>query len=183
MLIRHADPASDAAGCAAVYAPFVNDTAITFEYDAPDGSEFAGRIARLSATHAFLVAEDEGTVVGFAYGSPHRDRTAYSWSTEVSVYVAASHHRRGVGRALYGTLFDLLERQGFRIVLAGIALPNDASVSIHESFGFELVGVYRGIGLKHGAWWDVGWYQLRLGPADTLPDAAPGMPVLLSDER
>ena len=184
MLIRHADPAGDSAACAAIYAPFVTDAVTSFEYQPPDSSDFAGRIARLSASHAFLVAEDEddGAVAGFAYGSPHKERTAYSWAAEVSVYIAATHHRRGVGRALYGVLFDLLERQGFRIVLAGITLPNDASVGIHEAFGFRPLGVYRKIGFKFGAWHDVGWWQRPLGAGDAPAGDPPGPPVLLSDD-
>jgi len=182
MVVRHADPAADAAGCAAVYAPFVEGSAISFEYSAPDAVEMGRRIAKLSATHAWLVAEDGGSVVGFAYGSPHRERAAYRWAAEVSVYVAASHHRRGVGRALYGALFELLSRQGFRTLCAGIALPNPASVAVHEALGFELVGVYRRIGYKDGLWLDVGWWQLQLGPASSAPSgdpAPPGPPVRL----
>jgi L-amino acid N-acyltransferase YncA len=170
MQIRHADPATDGAACAAVYAPFVADSVISFEYEAPSEEELSRRIARLSETHAFLVAEDDGSVVGFAYGSAHRERAAYRWATEVSVYVAASHHRRGLGRALYRALFERLAARGFRIALAGIALPNEASVALHEALGFELLGVYRGIGWKFDAWWDVGWWQLQLDgdgpPAD-----------------
>jgi L-amino acid N-acyltransferase YncA len=163
MLIRHADPDTDAAACAAVYRPFVEGSPVSFEYSAPSDIEFAARIAKLSSTHAFLVAEDDGQVVGFAYGSPARERAAYRW---------------GAGRALYGTLFGLLSRQGFTTLLAGIALPNDASVGMHEALGFELVGVYRRIGWKDAAWHDVGWWQLQLTDGAPVTDP-PGPPVRL----
>jgi L-amino acid N-acyltransferase YncA len=170
MRIRPADAATDGGACAAVYAPFVNDSTISFEYEAPTASTMAQRIAKLSASHAWLVAEHDGAVVAFAYGAPHRERAAYAWVTEVSVYVSASHSRRGAGRSLYVALFERLAERGFRIALAGIALPNEASVALHESLGFESVGVYRGIGWKSGSWCDVGWWQLPLGGDDPPAD-------------
>jgi L-amino acid N-acyltransferase YncA len=168
--IRHA-VTGDGAACAAIYAPFVDGSAVSFEYEAPTADELARRIERYSETHAWLVAEDGGRVIGFAYGTPHRERAAYQWATEVSIYIDSGHHRRGAGRALYGELFSLLARRGYKLALAGIALPNEASVSLHESFGFEPIGVYRGIGFKDGAWRDVGWWQLQLGPQDAQPPA------------
>lgn len=182
MLIRHADAARDGAACAAIYAPFVQDSAVSFEAEPPSAEELAGRIARLSETHAWLIAEDDGVIVGFAYGCPHRERAAYRWATEVSVYVDAGRHGRGIGRALYGALFALLGRQGYRIACAGIALPNEASLALHRSIGFEPIGVYRAIGWKAGAWWDVSWWQLRLGPQDSSEEPQdPGPPVRLED--
>ncbi|MFL5817815.1 MAG: GNAT family N-acetyltransferase [Conexibacter sp.] len=171
MTIRPVDAARDAAACAAIYAPFVRASAVSFEEAAPDADAFAARIARLAATHPWLVAEVDGRVVGFAYGSPHRDRAAYRWAAEVSVYIDPAHHGRGLGRALYEALFARLRAQRTQIACAGITLPNDASVGLHEALGFELVGVYRGIGWKAGAWRDVGWWQLRLLPP--LDDGAP----------
>lgn len=162
MLIRQANSEIDAEAIAAIYAPFVNDTVISFEDVAPTAAEMAARIERLTRTHAWLVAEDGGEILGYAYGCPHRERAAYRWATEVSVYVDPRHQRRGAGRALYEALFGLLAEQGYRIALAGIALPNDASVALHEACGFEPVGVYRRIGFKLGAWWDVGWWQCDL---------------------
>jgi phosphinothricin acetyltransferase len=176
-LIRSAIPALDAAPCAAVYEGFVRDTAISFEESAPTADELAARIERISRTHPWLVAEDGGRVIGFAYGSPHRDRAAYRWAADVSVYIEPASHGRGVGRALYSALFDLLRGQRLLIACAGISLPNDASVALHESFGFVPVGVYRGIGYKAGAWTDVGWWQLELArpAADPPPEPlAPG---------
>lgn len=177
MLIRHADPARDSAGCADVYGPYVRDTVISLEEQPPDSQELARRIELFSATHAWLVAEHDGEIAGFTYASPHRARASYRWATDVSVYVGAQHHRKGVGSALYRALFGLLTRQGFRIACAGITLPNQGSVAIHEQFGFQLVGVYQRIGWKFGEWRDVGWWQLELAPAAPDPPADPGPPA------
>jgi len=168
-VIRPADPDRDAAACAAIYAPYVEGDPTSFEEHAPEADAMAARIARCAATHAWLVCERDGAVVGFAYAGPHRERAAYRWATDVSVYLDGAHRGRGVGRALYEDLFERLRAQRFRIACAGITLPNDASVGLHEALGFELVGVYRGIGWKAGAWRDVGWWQLRLLPDE--PDA------------
>jgi phosphinothricin acetyltransferase len=178
MLIRHADPALDASACAVVYEPFVTGSAISFEDAPPDTAELGNRIERITRTHPWLVAELDGEVVGFAYGSLHRERAAYRWAADVSVYVAAKAQRRGIGRELYRTLFELLERQGFRTLCAGITLPNDASVGLHEALGFRRIGVYRRIGFKQGCWRDVGWWQLELLPPDA-PGSEPGAPLRL----
>jgi L-amino acid N-acyltransferase YncA len=177
LLIRPAEPARDAAPCAEIYAPYILASATSFEEDAPDEEEMADRIARISTTYPWLVAERGGEVLGYAYACRHRERPAYRWSTDVSVYVAEGQWRQGVGRGLYEALFEHLRRQGFRTACAGITLPNAASVALHEDLGFALVGVYRRIGWKAGAWRDVGWWQLELSaevhepPAETL---APG---------
>src|SRR5579875_2355725 len=113
MLIRHAAP-EDARGCLEVYAPFANGTAVSFEHQAPSLDEYAQRITRVSRTHAFLVAEEGSAIAGFAYAGVHRERQAYRWSCEVSVYLGPDYLRRGLGRALYETLFPLLEQQGYR---------------------------------------------------------------------
>jgi L-amino acid N-acyltransferase YncA len=171
MLIRHADAARDAAACAAIYAPFVNGSAVSFEEVAPSPAEMAERITAYSERYQWLIADGGGEVAGFAYAAPHRARAAYRWTAEVSVYIAAGYRRQGVGRVLYGALLPLLQRQGLALVIAGVTLPNDASVAFHEAFGFVPVGVFRGIGFKTGAWRDVGFWQLRL--AELGPDAPP----------
>jgi phosphinothricin acetyltransferase len=176
-VIRPVDPVRDAAACAAIYAPFVRESVVSFEEVAPDADAFAARIARTAATHPWLVAENDGRVVGFAYGSPHRERAAYRWACDVSVYIDARHHGRGIGRALYEQLFDRLRAQRIHVACAGITLPNEASVGLHESLGFEPVGIYRSIGWKAGAWHDVGWWRLQLLPA--LDDGAPPPEPLL----
>jgi L-amino acid N-acyltransferase YncA len=171
--IRDADPARDAAACAAIYAPHVEGSAVSFEERAPDAAELAARIRRYGASHAWLVAEREGRVVGYAYATAFNERPAYRWSAGVSVYVAAEAQGDGVGRALYEALFARLRERGFRTACAGITLPNAASVGLHESLGFEQVGVNREIGWKEGAWRDVGWYQLELTPAGEGPPPEP----------
>ncbi|HST70076.1 MAG TPA: GNAT family N-acetyltransferase [Solirubrobacterales bacterium] len=171
--IRDADPAQDAAACAAIYAPLVEGSAVSFEERAPDATEMAARIERYSAGHAWLVAERQGEVVGYAYATAFNERPAYRWSAGVSVYVAADARGQGVGRALYGALFDRLRERGFRMACAGITLPNAASEALHEGLGFEAVGVNREIGWKDGSWRDVGWYQLELAPAGDGPPPEP----------
>ena len=165
-MLRHADPDRDAAACAAIYAPYVEGRGTSFEESPPTPAELSARIERISASHAWLVAEIGGEVAGFAYASPHRERRAYRWTAETSVYVGGSHQRTGVGRSLYSGLLDLLVRQRVHVACAGITLPNDASVALHEALGFELVGTYREIGFKAGAWRDVSWWQRILGRAD-----------------
>jgi L-amino acid N-acyltransferase YncA len=171
--IRDADPARHAAACAAIYAPHVEGSPVSFEERAPDAAEMAARIERYGAGHAWLVAEREGEVVGYAYATAFNERPAYRWSISVSVYVAEAARGQGVGRALYQALFDRLRERGFRMACAGITLPNEASERLHESLGFELVGVNREIGWKQGAWRDVGWYQLELAPAPDDPPPEP----------
>jgi phosphinothricin acetyltransferase len=174
VLIRHADPAGDAGACAALYAPYVTDGVASLEVRPPSREELAGRIERLSARHPWLVAEIDGEVVGYAYASEHRARVSYRWAVDTTVYISSEHRRRGVGRALYGALLPLLVSQGLYVACAGITLPNHASVSLHESFGFRPVGVYRGIGFKHGSWQDTGWYEVIL--REQTPGVAPAEP-------
>jgi L-amino acid N-acyltransferase YncA len=160
----------DSEACAAIYAPYVTDTAITFESDPPLPAEMAERIAAAVRTHAWVVLEDEGRVVGYAYGGPFKSRAAYRWSCEVSVYLEYGRRRTGGGRALYDALFARLAERGFRTAVAGMTLPNDASVGLHRAMGFEPVGTYRRIGWKHGIWHDVAWAQ-RMIDTDEGPSA------------
>jgi len=178
MEIRDAISEHDAAACAAIYAPYVRDTVISLEERVPTAEEFAERIATTTQTHPWLVAAEDGEVVGYAYATRHRERASYRWATDVTVYVAEGRHRRGVGRALYEALFARLVGQGFRMACAGVTLPNQASVGLHEALGFQAVGVYRRIGFKFGAWRDVGWWQLELDgrQADGGAPPEPGLP-------
>ena len=163
---------SDASDIAAIYAPIVRDTVISFEADPPSSEDMAARISAIIQTHPWLVAEDQGRVTAYAYGSPHRGRTAYQWSSDVSVYVGEHARRTGTGRALYAQLFEILKQQGMATLYAGVTLPNEASVGFHENLGFEPVGIYRNVGFKSGAWRDVGWWSLALqslGNAPTPP--------------
>lgn len=173
--IRFAE-ASDAAALAAIYAPSVEGSAISFEVAAPTAAEMAGRIASTMTTHPWLVmcGEDQAPL-GYVYACPHRARAAYQWSVDVAVYIAAGAQRQGIAQRLYRALFKLLAAQGFVQAYAGIALPNAASVALHERLGFTPVGIYRDVGFKLGQWRSVGWWQLRLQP---LPQS-PGPPLAL----
>jgi phosphinothricin acetyltransferase len=162
----------DAAAILAIYAPVVQQSAITFEFEAPDVEGMRRRVLDTLAVRPWLVCEREGAVVGYAYAASHRERAAYQWCVETSVYIAPSARRQGVGRQLYAALLPVLERQGFAHAYAGITLPNPASVGLHEALGFVPVGVYRRIGAKFGAWHDVGWWDLQLRrelPAAPVP--------------
>jgi L-amino acid N-acyltransferase YncA len=153
----------DAVACAAIYAPYVSDTAISFELEPPGADHMAQRIAAALERHAWLVLEEDGRVCGYAYGGPFASRPAYRWSCEVSVYVARGATRRGVGRRLYTALLDRLAERGYRTAVAGMTLPNEASARLHRAMGFQPVGIYREIGYKLGAWHDVAWMQRPLG--------------------
>jgi phosphinothricin acetyltransferase len=181
VIIRHADPARDATACAAIYAPYVSEGVASFEERPPDADELTQRIERVTERYPWLVAEEGRTAAGYAYASQHRERAAYRWAADVAVYVSTAHHRRGIGRALYRALLSLLVRQGVQVACAGITLPNDASVALHEACGFEPVGVYRRIGWKAGSWWDVGWWELELLPATEGPPPEPGPPAMLPE--
>ena len=159
----------DAEACAAIYAPYVTDTAVTFESVPPLPAEMAKRIATAGRTHAWVVLEDQGRVVGYAYGSPFKSRAAYRWACEVSVYLERDRRRTGGGRALYEALFARLVDRGFRTAVAGMTLPNDASVGLHLAMGFELVGTYRRIGWKHNTWHDVAWVQRTFATGQDPP--------------
>lgn len=167
----------DAEGILAIYAPIVRDTSISFELEVPTIEEMRGRIEATLRRYPWLVYEAGGMICGYAYAGRHRERAAYQWSADVSVYVAADARRQGVARRLYTPLLGILEDLGCYSALAGIALPNPASVGLHEAMGFQPIGVYRNIGYKLGAWHDVGWWQRKLRdyagqpePPRTLPD-------------
>jgi phosphinothricin acetyltransferase len=152
----------DAEQIAAIYAPFVRDTPVSFETDPPNADEMRKRIHEILERLPWLVCERDGQIWGYVYASPHRSRAAYQWSVDVAVYIHDRHRRSGVGRALYTALFSILRLQGVFNAYAGITLPNEASVGLHEAVGFVPVGVYREVGYKLGAWHDVGWWQLPL---------------------
>ena len=170
--IRDATEA-DAEACALLYAPYVRDTAISFELVPPSTAEMAQRIAAALRSHAWLVLEEQGHVIGYAYGGPFKARSAYRWSCEVSVYLEQGRRGRGHGRLLYEALFVRLAARGYRTAVAGMTLPNDASEALHRALGFEPVGTYRRIGYKLGRWRDVGWAQRPLIEAEDEDDDGP----------
>ncbi len=165
----------DASGCLAIYAPVVAGTVTSFEVEVPTVEEMRRRIRETLPRYPWLVFEEPEGLRGYAYAGAHRQRPAYQWSVDVSVYVSATTRREGVGRRLYTSLLALLRLQGFANAFAGVALPNDASVGLHEAMGFQPIGVYRKVGFKLGRWIDVGWWQLQL---QELADDLPGEPAL-----
>jgi L-amino acid N-acyltransferase YncA len=168
-VIREANR-TDGAAISDIYGPVVANTAISFEIEVPTVEEMADRIERTTHDYPWLVLEIDRQVAGYAYASQHRARRAYQWSVDVSVYVHEAYRRRGIGKALYTSLFGALELLGYVNLFAGIALPNPGSVGLHESMGFEPVGVYRSVGYKLGAWRDVGWWQRGLCPPADQPE-------------
>jgi phosphinothricin acetyltransferase len=154
----------------AIYAPVVRETAISFELEPPTVEEMRQRIGKTLERFPWLVCERNSGILGYVYAGEHRSRPAYQWSVDVSVYVHEHARRSGVGQALYRSLFALLTLQRVYHAYAGITLPNPASVGLHESLGFEPVGVYRAVGYKLGAWHDVGWWQLALQARATPPE-------------
>jgi L-amino acid N-acyltransferase YncA len=153
---------SDAGAVRSIYSPFITDNATSFETEVPSITVIEDRIRSIYEQYPWLVYEEDGAVLGYAYGASHRARKAYQWSVEVSVYLHETVRRRGIGRILYMTLFDLLRRQGYANAYAGITLPNQASVGLHQAMGFTDVGVFRAVGHKFNNWHDVIWLQLRL---------------------
>ncbi len=174
MRVRLADAARDAARVAEIYRPAVEGNFISFEEAAPTGNEMADRMRRVLARLPWLVAEDEsGVVVGYAYASPHRERAAYRWSVDISVYIDPAWQRRGIGRLLYDDLLEWLRGHGFVNVYAGVSLPNPGSVALHEAIGMRRIGVYERVGYKLGEWRDVAWFGMRLSEPTTDPPAEP----------
>jgi phosphinothricin acetyltransferase len=178
-------PATGADGreLAAIYAPVVEGTHVSFETEPPTAEGMTRRVRETADRLPWLVCEQEGGVAGYAYASPHSDRPSYRWSVDVSVYVDERHRRKGVARGLYESLLAVLRLQGFRNAYAVIALPNEASVRLHEAFGFECVGVYRRVGYKLGEWRDVGHWELSLGYYDDSPSPPTPLGELRGSKR
>lgn len=171
--------AGDAGPVAAIYAPNVTGSIISFESEPPDAEEMRRRIEGTLERYPWLVCERGGRVLGYAYAGAHGSRAAYRWSVDVSVYVDGEAHRTGVGRALYTSLFAALRVQGFYNAYAGATLPNPASVGLHEAMGFRPVGVYQKVGYKKGAWHDVGWWHLALRERVGDPTPPTDLPLVL----
>lgn len=155
--------AADAAAVLEIYAPIVAGTCISFELAPPSIDEMRERITNTLPLLPWLVSVDaQGQINGYVYAGRHRERPAYQWAVDVTAYVREGARGHGVGKRLYAALFSELVRMGYFQAFAGIALPNPASVALHESMGFKPLGVYRKVGFKHDAWHDVGWWQLEL---------------------
>ncbi|PXA87297.1 GNAT family N-acetyltransferase [Nostoc sp. 3335mG] len=159
----------DAEAIAAIYRPYVNDTVITFELDPPDAAEMRARIERITPTHPWLVAEVDGAVLGYAYGSIYRTRAAYRWVAETGIYVSESARGQRIGTPLYQALLDELERRGFVAAMGVMTGGNPASTALHERLGFVDTGTQPGIGYKHGSWHDVVFWQKDLASRKAEP--------------
>ena len=161
MDIRFAKP-SDAATLLAIYTPYVENTAITFEYEVPTIEDFATRIAKTLEKYPYLVAEEDGLILGYAYSSTYYARAAYDWAVELSVYVSQDARGYGVGSKLYDTLEDLLDQMGYVHFLACISLPNEASLALHRKRAYQQVAHFPKIGYKFNRWHDIVWLQKSL---------------------
>ena len=177
--IRLAVPNQDAVQIAEIYGPFCVGTPVTFELDAPNPGEMRGRIEQILTKLPWLVCEMGDQLLGYAYGAAHRQKAAYQWSVEVSIYVGDRYRRQGVGQALYTSLLSILANQGFCNAYAGITLPNQPSVALHQSFGFQPIGTYSKVGFKLGKWHDVGWWELMLRPRPNEPDSPIDLPLVI----
>jgi phosphinothricin acetyltransferase len=161
---------ADAAVIAAIYNHYVSHSTITFEEVAVDAEEMARRISEVhSKSFPWYVAIEQRVPVGYAYATPWRSRSAYRYAVEVTAYVADGHTGKGIGARLYTELLDKLQNDGFHTAIAGIALPNPASVAMHERLGFEKVAHFKQVGFKRNDWLDVGYWQRLLGPSDQRP--------------
>ena len=162
---------NDATGILDIYRPFIESSWTSFEETVPSIDDMAARIFNIVSRDPWIVADDHGIIAGYAYANPHRWRDAYRWTREVSVYLHPDYKGRGLGKQLYKVLFSLLKAQNVCRLLAGVALPNEASEGFHQRMGFELVGTYEKTGFKMGQWWDIRWFQLEIN--DTLHPEEP----------
>lgn len=165
-----------------IYKPFVINTIISFEYEAPSVAEFSQRIKANITDYPWLVCLLGNRIIGYAYGGLHRYRIAYQWSCESSVYLLPEFHHKGIASILYETLFSLLRLQGYINVYAGISLPNEKSVGFHQSFGFKKIGTYKKTGYKFGAWHDVAWFYFHLQKHIDNPPEPKAIPSILNSE-
>lgn len=157
---------ADSADILTIYAPFITEGYATFETEVPSLAAFEARILQISETYPWVVWEEAGKVVGYAYASKFHDRAGYTWTANTSVYVHPDFRERGIARKLYEKLFELMKAQGFYNACAGIALPNDASEKLHLSLGFKRVALYEKAGFKLDRWVTVAWHQMALREFD-----------------
>jgi L-amino acid N-acyltransferase YncA len=166
--VRIANPA-DAAALVNIYAPYIQNTAFTFETEIPSAEQFSTRITNCLAKFPWVVCTINHKMAGYVYASVHRDREAYQWTCECSVYLDPAFTGKGLGKELYALLFEILKQQGLRNIYAGITLPNEASVRLHEGCGFTRFAVYENVGYKLGSWHKVGWWRLAINGYDREP--------------
>jgi phosphinothricin acetyltransferase len=169
---------SDADPVLKIYSPYIQNTSFTFETEVPTPDAFRERIDAYLQNFPWLVCEIDGAVAGYAYGGKHRERTAYQWCVESSVYVHDDFQKRNVATALYTALIGILKLQGFRNLYAVINLPNERSVAFHEKMGFTYFASYKNVGYKLGKWKTVGWWELPLNEYIMEPPAPIKFPEL-----
>jgi len=170
---------ADAAGMLAVYKPYVETSSATFEYEVPSLQEYTGRVEAVLPGYPWLVCEAEGIIIGYAYGHKHRDRTAYQWSPESTIYIAQSHHGKGIGKILYEAMFSILKLQGFVNIYAGVLSTNAGSNKLHRSMGFSEIGLFKNIGYKLGEWHSNIWYELAIGSHTPEPATPKKMSAIM----
>jgi len=169
---------SDGPALAEIYRPYVLKTSVTFEYEPPDGGEMSRRISQFYPKFPYLVYEENGVILGYAYAHPQHERAAYQWSAELSVYVEWGHRGQGIGKALYLPLISLLERQGYYSLYSCITQPNPVSMAMHRKMGFETAGIFDNAGYKMGEWHGVGWLIKYLRP---FTGETPAPPLMVTD--
>lgn len=157
-IIRLATP-YDSEEILSIYAPYIRDTAISFEIEVPSVSDFACRIESIVNQYPYLVYQINDEIVGYAYASKHRERAAYCYDVDVSVYIRPTYHGSGVAHKLYECLFKILQEQGYVNVYAAYSVPNEKSMQFHHKFGFTSIGTFHNAGYKFGKWHDVVWME------------------------
>ena len=173
----------DAAALLEIYAVYIKNTAVTFEIEVPTVTAFAERVEKITETFPWLVCEVEGKIAGYAYASKHGERAAYRWSADLSVYVDEKYHRCGIATALYTALLELLRRQGYYTVYAGVSTPNPKSEAFHTAFGFRNLGEFKNVGYKLGAWRGVTWFELPLAEYVAEPEEPVTIDTLMRKEQ
>lgn len=171
----------DVVSILAIYAPYVTDSAITFEYDVPSEEEFRQRIRTISAEYPYFVCESDGQIIGYAYAHRHMERAAYQWNAEISIYIRQGFTGKGFGKTLCQTLIDLLRLQGIRNVFSCVTIPNERSAHLHHSMEFSTEGIFQNAGYKCGKWQTIAWFRKNIAPYTNEP--APFLPISRIDRQ
>lgn len=150
----------------AIYAPYIKETVITFEYDIPSLEEFTNRVVTISKNMPYIVATNNNEIIGYGYASLYRERRAYAWAVELSIYVDNTKKQRGVGTKIYDAILGLLKELGYCRVYSCVTYPNPPSIAFHTKYGFQEIGVFHKAGYKFGKWFDILWLELDIDPKD-----------------
>lgn len=171
----------DVVSILAIYAPYVTDSAITFEYDVPSEEEFRQRIRTISAEYPYFVCESDGQIIGYAYAHRHMERAAYQWNAEISIYIRQGFTGKGLGKTMCQALIDLLRLQGIRNVFSCVTIPNERSAHLHHSMEFSTEGIFQNAGYKCGKWQTIAWFRKKIAPYTNEP--APFLPISRIDRQ